>query len=188
MTFGAVNFGNGIGDEEWRQSFDLNAAITDLLNDHDELHRRRQLRDRAASDASELGANVTSKPSSRLRSDSLRHGDESLDSSRVQGYSARNALASEGQRGGTTSSRRERLTSSAPLPRLQTRLSFLAHPRLLPALRRCHATVRPSAANGHHLQALASRYSEAPSPWVMLITTRAVSTPVLTLLPMHCAS
>ncbi|SPO30661.1 related to putative dual specificity protein kinase pom1 [Ustilago trichophora] len=114
MTFGDVNFGNGIGDEEWRQSFDLNAAITDLLNDHDELHRRRQLRDTATSDASELGSNAGAKGSARLRSDSLRRGDESIDSNRVQVSSARNAsgMPVDGQRNLAPSTRRERMTSS----------------------------------------------------------------------------
>lgn len=84
MTFGDVNFGNGMGDEEWRQSFDLNAAITDLLNDHDELHRRRQLRDRSASNASELDPNSAAvKSTGRLRSDSIRHADGSTASSRT---------------------------------------------------------------------------------------------------------
>ncbi|SNX87041.1 related to putative dual specificity protein kinase pom1 [Melanopsichium pennsylvanicum] len=108
MTFGDVNFGNGMGDEDWRQSFDLNAAITDLLNDHDELHRRRQLRDRATSDASEIGKNASGK---RLRSDSIRTRDEPVDHSRVQTGSAR--MPADGQRGlVASSSRRERLTSS----------------------------------------------------------------------------
>ncbi|KAJ1017804.1 hypothetical protein NDA16_005121 [Ustilago loliicola] len=115
MTFGDVNFGNGIGDEDWRQSFDLNAAITDLLNDHDELHRRRNQRDRAASDASELGNNGGTRGSTRLQSDSMKRGDESIESSRIQGGSARGTpgLAADGQRGLTaSSSRRERLASS----------------------------------------------------------------------------
>lgn len=115
MTFGDLNFGNGIGDDEWRQSFDLNAAITDLLNDHDELHRRRQLRDRAASDASELGLSAASRASARFRAESLKRGiDESADASRAHPASARIASTapSDGPRGATASARRERLTSN----------------------------------------------------------------------------
>ncbi|TKY88922.1 hypothetical protein EX895_002163 [Sporisorium graminicola] len=111
MTFGDVNFGNGSGDDEWRQSFDLNAAITDLLHDHDELHRRRQLRDRAASDASELGSNPSAtRTPARLRPDSIRRGDDST-------ASARNLseLASDGQPALPTSTRRERLVSTDAL-------------------------------------------------------------------------
>jgi dual specificity tyrosine-phosphorylation-regulated kinase 2/3/4 len=121
MTFGDANFANDIGDDEWRQSFDLNAAITDLLNDHDELHRRRQLRERAASDASELGASAPTKTSTRHRSGSLRHPDESLDRARLPSASsytpATPSISADGQRSAaaaaaTTTARRERLASS----------------------------------------------------------------------------
>ncbi|CDW99499.1 hypothetical protein [Sporisorium scitamineum] len=107
MTFGDVNFGNGSIDDEWRQSFDLNAAITDLLHDHDELHRRRQLRDRAASDASELGSNAATRTSARLRSDSIRRGDEST-------ASARNLseISADGPRAPLSLTHRERLLST----------------------------------------------------------------------------
>ncbi|SYW73797.1 related to putative dual specificity protein kinase pom1 [Ustilago bromivora] len=116
MTFGDVNFGNRNGDEEWRQSFDLNAAITDLLHDHDELHRRRQLRDRAPSDASELLISGGTRGSTQLRSDSMRPGDESTQSSRLQGGPARGTpgLAADGGQHGlaASSSRREQFASS----------------------------------------------------------------------------
>ncbi|SOV03392.1 related to putative dual specificity protein kinase pom1 [Ustilago sp. UG-2017a] len=116
MTFGHVNFGNRNGDEEWRQSFDLNAAITDLLHDHDELHRRRQLRDRAPSDASELLISGGTRGSTQLRSDSMRPGDESVQSSRLQGGPAQGTpgLAADGGQHGlaASSSRREQFASS----------------------------------------------------------------------------
>lgn len=114
MTFGDANFGNEIMDDEWRQSFDLNAAITDLLNDHDELHRRRQLRDRAASDASELGSANGALDSGRLRSESLRRAGNPTESGRMQIASARNAseVPVDGQRGLAASTRRERLASN----------------------------------------------------------------------------
>ncbi|CBQ69019.1 related to putative dual specificity protein kinase pom1 [Sporisorium reilianum SRZ2] len=108
MTFGDVNFGNGTADDEWRQSFDLNAAITDLLHDHDELHRRRQLRDRATSDASELGANTATRTAARLRSDSIRRADESTASAR----NASEAASADGLRAPLSSTRRERLVST----------------------------------------------------------------------------
>ncbi|KAJ9474985.1 Dual-specificity kinase, partial [Pseudozyma hubeiensis] len=115
MPFGDANFGNGMDDEEWRQSFDLNAAITDLLNDHDELHRRRQLRDRAASDASELGSTAASRSFARLRSDSLKRAEEAGDTSRMPSTgSSRTPLAgtSDSQRSAAASARRERLMST----------------------------------------------------------------------------
>lgn len=111
INFGDANFANDIGDDEWRQSFDLNAAITDLLNDHDELHRRRQLRDRAASDASELAASsAAAKSSSRQRSDSLRHPNESLDRARVPSASSRTPATPSTT---ATTTRRERLASNS---------------------------------------------------------------------------
>ncbi|GAC94809.1 likely protein kinase [Pseudozyma hubeiensis SY62] len=115
MPFGDANFGNGMDDEEWRQSFDLNAAITDLLNDHDELHRRRQLRDRAASDASELGSTAASRSSARLRSDSLKQPEEAGVTGLMSSIgSSRTPLAgaSDSQRSAAASARGERLMST----------------------------------------------------------------------------
>ncbi len=104
MTFGDVNLGNGSVDDEWRQSFDLNAAITDLLNDHDELHRRRQMRDTAATDVINASMDVATRASARLRTESHKRGDESMDIDGIRATSARtvSGVPSDGQRGVTT--------------------------------------------------------------------------------------